>query len=107
METAACVCEKALQHAFTSVRESLLGQEEIDVHNSCDLVATHEVEFMHLYRCRTCGRFWVEGCYTSGHATVYYLYPVPQTDDPLRWFHQEAQELPWEAVERTQCVYNG
>lgn len=95
MQQPSCVCEQALQHSFTSVRESVLNGESTTLLEGCDLVTRDKWKWKGLYRCRTCGRLWVEDGYMSGHATVFYLYPAPETDDIQRWLDEEAKELPW------------
>jgi len=37
------------------------------------------------FRCTVCGSLWAEGCWSSGHAEIYYLFPV-ETDDLAAWF---------------------
>jgi hypothetical protein len=41
-----------------------------------------------------CGTYWAVGCYDRGQVMFYYFFPVPATDDPVRWLNEEAQELP-------------
>lgn len=77
------------------MREAVYGVHDKDVilANS-ELLAQSDEKWMRLYRCRICSRVWAEACYTSGHMDLYYLFPVPPTDDPVRWMHEEATELP-------------
>lgn len=90
-----CVCHEALGHSFRTVRDSVYGawDKDVIVANS-ELLAQSDEKWMRLYRCRACGTLWAEACYSSGHMNLYYLFPVPQTGDPVRWLHDEAAELP-------------
>ncbi|MBV9867267.1 MAG: hypothetical protein JO316_18075 [Abitibacteriaceae bacterium] len=90
-----CVCQKALQHSFATVSDAVYaaGEQDVIIANS-ELLARSDEKWIFLYRCRTCGTLWAEACYSSGHMDFYYLFPVPPTDDPVRWLHEEARELP-------------
>jgi len=96
METALepCPCHQALQHAFQTVRNAIVGVESDRVLAGSELLLRSTEKWMSLYRCRTCGTLWVEACYSSGHMDLYYLFPAPPVEDPVRWLHQEAAELP-------------
>ena len=90
-----CVCREALKHSFTNVREAVFGARDMDVIVANSEVLTRSDEkWMRLYRCRACGTVWAEACYSSGHMDFHYLFPAPQTGDPVGWLHEEAAELP-------------
>lgn len=89
-----CVCQEALQHPFTRATEAVMGVQFDAVVEGADQVARSEEKWMSIYRCRTCGMLWVEGCYDRGMVMFYYLFPAPPTDDPVRWLYEEATELP-------------
>jgi len=89
-----CNCAEALQHSFATANDAPMGGEYHAIVAGCELVVRSEEEWMSLYRCRTCGRFWAEACYDSGHVFFYYLFPAPQSDDVVRWLREEAAELP-------------
>jgi hypothetical protein len=90
---ATCKCAQALQHNFSTVRDSVHFKEMDEVLESCDLLARDEKKWMSIYRCRDCGALWTEACYSSGHVDIYYLYPAPPTSDPERWLREEATEI--------------
>jgi hypothetical protein len=90
-----CVCHDALQHSFATVRDAVYGAKDKDVILAgSELIAQSDEKWMRLYRCRICGTLWAEGCYSSGHMDLYYLFPAPPTDDPVCWLREEAAELP-------------
>jgi hypothetical protein len=77
------------------VRDAVtVAVEKDEIENGADLLAVSQDKWMAVYRCRTCGTLWAEACYSSGHMDLFYLFPVPPTDDPVRWLHEEAAELP-------------
>lgn len=90
----ACPCRKARQRSCATVREAVFGVESDAILAGSEQIARSEEKWMTLYRCRTCGTFWTEACYSSGHMDFYYLFPAPPTDDPIRWLQEEAAELP-------------
>ena len=89
-----CICRKALQRSFTNVRNAVFGVESDTILAGSEQISRSEEKWMSLYRCRACGTLWAEGCYTSGHMDMYYLFPAPPTADPIRWLNEEAAELP-------------
>jgi hypothetical protein len=90
----ACSCETALQHSFTSSGKAVMGVKFDAVIATSDMLGRNEAKWMSIYRCRVCGRLWVEGCHDRGQVYFYYLFPAPQIDDPVRWLNEEAEELP-------------
>ena len=91
--TPGCACAEAMSsHSFATVSEALLDTSAVA--ETCDEIARAEDKWMFLNRCRVCGAYWAVGCYDRGHVMFYYLFPVPATDDPVRWLNEEAQELP-------------
>ncbi|HSK63151.1 MAG TPA: hypothetical protein VK893_04900 [Pyrinomonadaceae bacterium] len=91
----ACACAAAITgHSFASVSDAVLGTNADDITATCDEIARADTKWMFLQRCRVCGTYWAVGCYDRGHVMFYYLFPAPQTDDPIRWLNEEAQELP-------------
>jgi len=95
-----CYCREALQRPYTAVENALIGVNSDKILVNSDQIARSDEKWMFLYRCRKCGRLWAEACYSSGHMELYYLFPVPPTDDPIRWLHAEAAELPRYVRER-------
>ena len=90
-----CVCRDALRHSFANVREAVYGAQDKDVIlANVELLAQSDAKWMWLFRCRTCGTLWAQACYSSGHMDLYYLFPAPPSDDPVRWLHEEAAPLP-------------
>jgi hypothetical protein len=91
----ACACAATIaRHSFARVSDAVLGTRADDVAATCDEIARAEAKWMFLQRCRVCGTYWAVGCYDRGHVMFYYLFPAPPTDDPVRWLHEDAQELP-------------
>ena len=91
---ATCICREALQKSFTTVRNAVIGIESHAILAGSEQITRSEEKWMSLYRCRVCSTLWVEACYSSGHMEIYYFFPAPPTDDPIRWLHEEAAELP-------------
>lgn len=89
-----CFCREALQRPYTAVENALIGVNSDKILVNSDQIARSDEKWMFLYRCRICGTHWIEACYSSGHMDLYYLFPVPPTDDLIRWMHEEAAELP-------------
>lgn len=52
-----------------------------------DLVERDDSRWLGILRCTSCGRFWAEDSMTSGHADLFFVYPV-DTDDPRAWLAQ-------------------
>lgn len=47
-----------------------------------------------VFRCTRCGRFWAEDSISSGHAVLFFGYPI-ETDDPTGWLARaEPLDLP-------------
>lgn len=88
-----CACAAAISsHTFATVNDALLDTRAVT--ETSDEIARAEDKWMFLNRCRVCGTYWAVGCYDRGHVMFYYLFPVPPTNDPVRWLREEAQELP-------------
>lgn len=47
--------------------------------------------WLRVLRCTRCGRFWAEDSMSSGHADLFYIYPI-QTTEPRSWL-ADAQSL--------------
>jgi hypothetical protein len=90
-----CACQEALQRSYTSVQTALTGKSMSAIITGSELIAKSNEKWMSLYRCRTCGTLWVEGSYDRGQVFFFYLFPAPPTDDPVRWLHEKAAELPY------------
>jgi hypothetical protein len=48
------------------------------------MVARDTDKWMRVLRCRECRGHWAEECISSGHAELYYAYPI-ETGDPVGW----------------------
>ena len=68
-----CICREALRHSFTSARDVVMGNEYDAILAASEQLARYEAKWMSLYRCRTCGMLWTEGCYDYGQVYFYYL----------------------------------
>jgi len=91
---ATCFCSEALRHSFSSARDVVMGTAYDSVLATSEMLGRNKVKWMSIYRCKVCGQLWAEGCYDRGQVYFYYLFPAPQTDDPVRWLNEEAKELP-------------
>src|SRR5207302_1945517 len=89
-----CICSEVLRTPITKATNAPTGNRADPILATCDLLARSEAKTMSIYRCRVCGALWAEGCYDRGQVMWYYLFPAPQTDDPVRWLHEEAVDLP-------------
>ncbi|WP_062429502.1 hypothetical protein [Herbidospora daliensis] len=49
-----------------------------------DVVARDDSRWLGILRCGSCGRHWAEDSMTSGHADLFFVYPV-DTADPHAW----------------------
>jgi len=56
-----------------------------------EVVARDNSRWLGVLRCRECGRYWAEDSMSSGHADLFFVYPIV-TDDAERWL-AEAQPL--------------
>ena len=88
-----CACSEARQRKFATVRDAVFSKNDVFSEEGAELLAHSEKKWMWLYRCRACGALWVEACYSSGHMEIYYLFPAPPTDDPVRWLCEQAAPL--------------
>lgn len=88
-----CACSEARRHTFASVHDAVTSAEKDAILAGSELLARSESKWMWLYRCLACGALWTEACWSSGHMEVYYLFPAPPTNDPVRWLHEQAAEL--------------
>jgi hypothetical protein len=92
---AECICiEAARSKSFATDGNAIMGNPRDAVLAGCDELARDEKKELWLYRCRTCGSFWAEGLYDHGHVMYEYIFPVQPVGDPVRWLHEDAQELP-------------
>jgi hypothetical protein len=93
-----CECAELRQRSFADVREALHGVERDRILEASTEVAHSPDKWMWVFRCARCGALWAQACSTSGQMDLYYLFPVPPTDDAVRWLHEEAEGLrspPW------------
>lgn len=49
-----------------------------------EVVARDNDRWLGVLRCRQCGGYWAEDSISSGHADLFFVYPI-ETDDPERW----------------------
>nr|WP_062334213.1 hypothetical protein [Herbidospora sakaeratensis] len=49
-----------------------------------EVVARDDSRWLGVLRCGSCGRYWAEDSMTSGHADLFFVYPV-DTTDPHAW----------------------
>jgi hypothetical protein len=85
MRRSPCACG----HDELRVPESRPEAIELYAHVSrldeqLESVARDTDKWMRVLRCRMCGRYWAEECISSGHADLYYAYPI-ETGDPVGW----------------------
>ena len=90
----ACICSEYLKIPIVNGRDAPMGNDRDAILSSCDQLAISQDQYMAIYRCHVCGTVWVEACYDSGMVLYEYLYPAPPVEDPVRWFFEEAKELP-------------
>jgi len=89
-----CVCAEYLKVPIVTGNHAPMGNMRDAILKSCELLASSPEKYMSVYRCRVCRTLWAEACYDSGMVMYDYLFPAPPTDDPVRWLHEEAEELP-------------
>ncbi len=49
-----------------------------------EVVQRDNARWLGLLRCRECGAYWAEDSISSGHADLFFVYPI-ETSDPERW----------------------
>jgi len=89
-----CPCHEALQRSHNAVNNALTGKMMSEIVAGSELLTKSDAKWMSVYRCRTCGTLWTEASHSAGMVYYFYLFPAPPTDDPVRWLHEEAAELP-------------
>jgi len=92
-----CGCEAAAQRSYTTVKDGIAWGRDKVLRDAVE-IARSEKKWVFLIRCGECGRVWAESCWSSGHADIYYIFPVPAGEDPLDWLEKRAHELEWDSA---------
>jgi hypothetical protein len=96
-----CACHAQLQRPFRYVEDALVGVQADAITAGCELVARERGKWMAIYRCRTCGTYWVEACASSGMMDIVHLYPLPEgIQDPAEWLRERGEPLPFRRWEK-------
>jgi hypothetical protein len=78
-----CPCGHSGRRVPRNRREAL---ELVSVRDTVDLrvVTVDPARWLSVLQCPLCRRFWAEDSMSSGHAELYFTYPI-DTDDPHTW----------------------
>jgi hypothetical protein len=89
-----CACgHHRLAAPLTFPQALALAAHWTRVESTLDLVATDGTRWLRVLRCPVCQGLWAEDSISSGHADLFYGYPI-QTTDPAAWLRtNESLEL--------------
>lgn len=80
-----CSCEHESHRAPATQREALdLATHFTAIAGQLETVAKADDKWMSVMRCNRCGAHWAEDSISSGHASLFFIYPIT-TDDPIAW----------------------
>ncbi|NAS21592.1 hypothetical protein GT755_07830 [Herbidospora sp. NEAU-GS84] len=80
-----CACGHDRHRAPRDKTEGLVLAGHLrEVEHLLDVVERDDSRWLGILRCGSCGRYWAEDSMTSGHADLFFVYPV-DTDDPHAW----------------------
>jgi hypothetical protein len=80
-----CSCEHDTHRPPATQAEALeLARHFTAIAGQLETVAKADDKWMSVMRCNRCGALWAEDSMSSGHATMFFIYPIT-TDDPIGW----------------------
>jgi hypothetical protein len=80
-----CPCGHDEHSRPTSVREALALVSHLNsISSLLEVEASDPARWLRVYRCRRCGQRWAEDSISSGHADLFYAYPI-DASDPHAW----------------------
>lgn len=83
--TAVCPCGHDAWTAPGTRRQALaLARHHDRVAHLLTVVARDSARWLGVLRCERCGRLWAEDGMSSGHASMFFIYPIDATD-PEAW----------------------
>ena len=90
-----CPCGHGAHRVPRTQREALtLAHHQSAVEHLLRVVERDPQRWLGVFRCDRCGRFWAEDSMSSGHADMFYIYPI-ETVDPHSWLADaESLHLP-------------
>lgn len=81
----ACSCQHDTRRLPANQAEALdLATHRNAIGEQLETIATAEDKWMSVMRCSRCGALWAEDSISSGHASLFFIYPIA-TDDPIVW----------------------
>jgi hypothetical protein len=85
-DPSACPCGHDRLAVPGTVRRALaLAEHWSTAQPLLEVVERDPGRWLGLVRCTRCGRFWAEDCISSGHAELFFGYPI-KVDEPADWF---------------------
>lgn len=83
--TGPCPCGHDDWTAPETKRQALdLARHHAAIEHLLAVVARDPARRLGVLRCTRCGRLWAEDSMTSGHADMFFVYPIDATD-PHEW----------------------
>jgi hypothetical protein len=83
--TAVCPCGHDAWTAPGTRRQALaLARHHDRVAHLLTVVARDSARWLGVLRCERCGRLWAQDGMSSGHASMFFIYPIDATD-PEAW----------------------
>jgi hypothetical protein len=80
-----CSCEHETHRTPATQREALeLATHRNAIAGQLETIAMADDKWMAVMRCVRCGALWAEDSMSSGHASLFYIYPIA-TDDAVAW----------------------
>lgn len=78
-----CVCAHGrLAAPRTKNAAAAMAAHWLEIRPMCTLVTSDPDRWLHVWRCDRCGEHWAEESVTSGHAELYFGYPIATADAP-------------------------
>jgi hypothetical protein len=87
-ESPICPCGHDAREVPTTQAEALaLAYHQKAIKHLLVVVEQDPARWLGVFKCIRCGRYWAEDSMTSGHADMFFIYPI-ETDDPHAWLVQ-------------------
>lgn len=93
--TGPCPCGHDAWTVPETRRQALaLARHQDEIAHLLTVAAREPGRWLSVLRCTRCGRLWAGDCMTSGHADMFFIYPIEATD-PHEWLAQARHLDPW------------
>ena len=99
-----CNCEHDTHRAPASQAEALdLARHCTAIAGHLETVAKADDKWMSVMRCNRCGALWAEDSISSGHATLFFIYPIMKRD-PVAWLAAAVPLIPRRSSSRSRSI---